>query len=108
MVSWLWKGGSADDDNEEDLKKKGFDPQSLEVGVAAEEAITDFSKDYEGWLSPTREELAALLANYKYPAVDAGSSATTRSIGTSWPTPREAGAAATRARCRRCGPSARR
>lgn len=36
MVSWLWKGTTADEDNEEELKKKGFDPQNLEVGVAAE------------------------------------------------------------------------
>jgi hypothetical protein len=31
MVSWMWKGSSkeADEVNEEDLKKKGFDPEGL-------------------------------------------------------------------------------
>lgn len=33
MVSWMWKGSSkeVDDVNEDELKKKGFDPEGLEI-----------------------------------------------------------------------------
>lgn len=65
MVSWLWKGSNGDEENEDDLKKKGFDPEKLEVGVAAEETITDFSKDYTGWIAPSAEEINGMLASYK-------------------------------------------
>ncbi len=47
MVSWMWKGSSKDDDiNEEELKKKGFDPEAVEVEEVREEPICDFDKDY--------------------------------------------------------------
>ena len=42
MVNWMWKSNSKqaskeeDEVNEEDLKKKGFDPESLEIGEAKE------------------------------------------------------------------------
>jgi hypothetical protein len=65
MVSWLWKGSNGDEENEEELKKKGFDPQNLDVGIAVEETITDFSKDYEGFISPSLEEIKGMLASYK-------------------------------------------
>lgn len=108
MVSWLWKGGSADEENEEELKKKGFDPQNLEVGIAAEEAITDFSKDYEGWISPDRAELRQLLLNYKYARPDAGFSRMSKSRDTNWRTRRADAAVETNHRWAKSGRSARR
>ena len=44
MVSWMWKGSSKDDEevDEEELKKKGFNPVGLEIDEAKEEPIMDF------------------------------------------------------------------
>lgn len=88
MVSWLWKGGNGDDENEEDLKKKGFDPEALDVGVAVEETITDFSKDYEGFISPSPEQFSYMLKNYKYAVTYRDFFRTKTNTGTNWPTPK--------------------
>lgn len=60
MVNWMWKkkGNKEEEEvNEEELKKKGFNPEGLEVEEVAEDQIlTNFDRDYDGFISPQPEE----------------------------------------------------
>lgn len=59
MVSWLWKKNDKKEEEEVDedqLKKKGFNPEGLEVEeVAEQQLVNNFDRDYEGCISPTPE-----------------------------------------------------
>lgn len=70
MVNWFWKKKDTmkeeEDANEEDLKKKGFNPEGLEVEEVAEEQILDnFDNDYIGFISPTPQETAEIVSAFK-------------------------------------------
>ncbi|MCB0368405.1 MAG: hypothetical protein KDD45_02940 [Bdellovibrionales bacterium] len=69
MVNWLWKKKESkeeEDVNEEELKKKGFNPEGLEVEeVAEDQIINTFDKDYEGFISPSPQEAQELVAAFK-------------------------------------------
>ena len=76
MVNWLWKKGSTkeggkeeEEVDEEDLKKKGFNPEGLEIEPVKEEEILDFDHDYEGFITPTVEEANQIISTFKYPSV---------------------------------------
>ena len=59
MVSWLWKKGDKKEEeevNEEELKKKGFSPEEVEIEEVEQDKLLNFDKDYEGFISPTPEE----------------------------------------------------
>ena len=52
--------------NEEELKKKGFNPEGLEVEEVAEDQIlNNFDRDYEGFISPTPQEALEIVAAFK-------------------------------------------
>lgn len=74
MVSWLWKKGDKKEEQEVDqdeLKKKGFNPEGLEVEeIAAQQFISNFDKDYEGCITPTPEEAQQLVSSFKQFPID--------------------------------------
>ena len=58
MVNWFWKKKQStkeeEDVNDQELKKKGFNPEGLEVEEVAEDQIlNNFDKDYQGFISPS-------------------------------------------------------
>jgi len=88
--------------NEEELKKKGFNPEGLEVEEVGEDQIMNtFDKDYEGFISPSPPETQELISAFKYASRNKGSSPTTTSIDTKMRTPREANCAPTRSKSTR-------
>ena len=70
MVNWLWKKGGKEakeeeEVDEEDLKKKGFNPEGLDIEPVKEEEILDFDHDYEGFITPTPQEAQQLISTFK-------------------------------------------
>ena len=69
MVSWLWKKGDKKEEEEVDedqLKKKGFNPEGLEVEeLQDQQLINNFEKDYEGFIQPTPEEAQQIISAFK-------------------------------------------
>lgn len=69
MVNWLWKKKEVKEEEEvgeEELKKKGFNPEGLEVEeVNEEEIVNDFDHDYDGFITPTPEEAQELTSAFK-------------------------------------------
>ena len=58
MMSWLWKKGNKQEEevDEEELKKKGFNPEGLEVEeVPDTQILNNFDKDYQGFITPAPE-----------------------------------------------------
>lgn len=70
MVSWLWKKGDKKEEEEVDedqLKKKGFNPEGLEVEeLQDQQLINNFEKDYEGFIQPTPEEAQQIISAFKF------------------------------------------
>jgi hypothetical protein len=69
MVSWLWKknGKEEEEVDEDELKKKGFNPEGLEIEEMKEdELLKNFDKDYEGFICPPYQEALDIIASYKY------------------------------------------
>lgn len=112
MVNWLWKKSDKKEEeevDEDELKKKGFNPEGLDVeDVQDQQLLSNFDKDYEGFICPTPEEAQQIINAFKCPISDSGSSRTTTSIGTSMPIRRGARSARIRSRSTKFGRSARR
>jgi hypothetical protein len=72
MVNWLWKkGGSKDakeeeEVDEEELKKKGFNPEGLEVEEVKDSEFFNYDKDFQEFIAPTPEEAQQVVAAFKY------------------------------------------
>lgn len=63
MVSWMWKKSTPkeapkeeEEVDEQELKKKGFNPEGLEIEEAKQQPIIDFDKDYEGFIDCSEAE----------------------------------------------------
>lgn len=112
MVSWLWKKGDKKEEEEVDedqLKKKGFNPQGLEVeDVQDQQLLSNFDKDYEGFISPSPEEAQQIINAFKLVTPHLDSSPTMTNIATNTRTPREARSALTRFKSTKFDPSANR
>lgn len=117
MVNWMWKGkdktkekGDKKEEEEVDeaeLQKKGFNPEGLDIEDAKDEIIAAFDQDYEEFISPTPEELAEILANFKYLWRNSDFFQIKMNPGMSSPTPAAARSAATRRSSTKSDPSAR-
>lgn len=64
MFKWFWKSKDGDL-TEDELKKQGFSPETTNTVESKEEPIMDFTKDYEGFITSSSEEISSHIANYK-------------------------------------------
>lgn len=64
MFKWLWKP-KEEEPTEEDLQKQGFNPEATKTAQSKDEPIMDFSKDYEGFLRASGEEIQSILTHYE-------------------------------------------
>lgn len=112
MVSWLWKKGDKKEQqevDEDELKKKGFNPEGLDVEeLQDQQLLNNFEKDYEGFITPTPEETQQIITAFKcfFPYVD--TSPTTRNIVTNTPITKVAKFAQTKFKSTRFDQSAKR
>ena len=95
MVNWLWKKNpkqpkEEQEVDEEELKKKGFNPEGIEVEQVKESDCVNYDSDFQDFISPAPEEAQQIIAAFKQHCFHSDSSRTTRSIAMIWPTPREA------------------
>jgi hypothetical protein len=57
MVNWPWSKNEKKEEeevNDDELQKKGFNPESLDVSeIGEKQFVTNFDKYYEGCISPS-------------------------------------------------------
>ena len=75
---WNWLRGKKDnkeevkkeveEDNPDDseLEKKGFNPEDIQVEPVKDECLTDFSQEYVGYLTISKEEIFQLVNKFQY------------------------------------------
>lgn len=70
LVNWFLNRGDKKEEeevDEDELKKKGFNPEGLEVEeVCEEQMVKDFDRDYEGCISPTKEQTLQIINTFKF------------------------------------------
>ncbi len=52
--------------DEEELKKKGFNPEGLEVEEVKDSEFFNYDKDFQEFITPTPEEAQQLVTAFKY------------------------------------------
>lgn len=52
--------------DEEELKKKGFNPEGLEIEEVRESEFFNYDKDFQEFITPTPEEAQQLVSAFKY------------------------------------------
>ena len=92
MLKWFWKSKD-DDPTEDDLKKQGFNPEATKTSDSKDEPIMDFSKDYEGFLTASPEQILEILNSYECNPPPTQTSQTNNNTGTRWRIRTEAGSA---------------